>query len=141
MKTVGADDESGGQPDRFAIAFASDIGMVAFYVVQRRIGDVEPDFALRRQARRDQILDDLMLRIDGDRAAGQRGQIDAVTLTVERQLDAVMQRAFGLHALAEAGRDQDVHRVLFQHAGADSRFDIGARAGFQHHGFDALQMQ
>ena len=50
--------------------------------------------AASREPRADQILDDLLLAVDGDRApAGQLGQVDAVTAASEAQLDAVMDQA------------------------------------------------
>ena len=74
-------------------------------------------------ARGDQVLDDFVLRVDRDRMAGQLGQRDAAALPFERQFETVVQRAFGLHPRAEARFVEQVHRALFEHAGADRRFD------------------
>ena len=54
------------------------------------------------RARIDQVLDDLLLPVDRDRAAGQIGQRDPVPLAVEAQLDAVVDEPLGVHARAEA---------------------------------------
>ena len=111
----------------------------AVEVMQRDIRDIELERGIGGHARGHQILDDFMLRIDGDRMAGEFGQRDASALAFERQLEAVMQRAFGLHPLAETGFVQQVHRALFEHARANRRFDVAAAARFEHDGFDAAQ--
>jgi hypothetical protein len=82
-----------------------------------------------------------VLGVDGDGLAGQLGEVDAVAAAVEGQLETVVQGAFGAHALADAGLVQDVHRALFEHAGADRGFDLGPGARFEHDRFDALQVQ
>src|SRR5947199_6098163 len=64
-----------------------------------------------------------------------------MTAAGEAQLDAVMKRALPQHPLAHAGFDQQIDRVLLEHAGAQRRFDVGAAARFEHDRFDAGKMQ
>ncbi|MCY1556863.1 hypothetical protein D9M68_936600 [compost metagenome] len=52
--------------------------------------------------------------------------VNRVAVAGKHQLDAVVHRAFGLHALAHAGLGQQVHRDLLQDAGADAAQHIVA---------------
>ncbi len=109
--------------------------------MQRHLAHFEAQVAAGRHARGHQVDDDFVLRVDRDRVAGQFLQVDAVALAAEGQFEAVVQRPFAPHALADAGLVQDIHAALLEHAGADGRLDVGAAARFQHDRFDALQVQ
>src|SRR5207237_1751824 len=111
-------------------------------VVDRRVLNLEENLAASGEARGDQVLDHLVLRINHDRSpAGQAGKVDAVRAAAEAQIDAVVHEAFALHALADAGRLQQVDGALLEHAGADRRPDLLAAAQLEHHGVDSLQVQ
>src|SRR5207302_1420824 len=87
-----------------------------------RLG-VEPDLAAVGQALLDQILDHFLLPIDRDPFAGQAAKVDAVLLAGKAQLDAVVHEALADHALAHAGRGEQICRPLFQDAGPHSALD------------------
>ena len=73
------------------------------------------------------------------RPPGEVAQRDAVALAVELQLDAVVDEALALHALADAGRGEQVDRALLEHAGADALLDVLAAARLEHDRLDALR--
>ena len=50
-------------------------------------------------------------------------------------------RACPLHALADAGLDQQIRGALFEHARAYARLDVLAAARFDDHRRDAFQVQ
>ena len=77
-------------------------GPLGRQVVERHVGGGEHDLAAGGQARRDEVLDDLLLAVDGDRAAGQLEEVDAVARAVERQLDATVGEALAVEAVGEA---------------------------------------
>ena len=80
------------------------------------------------QARGDEVLDHLLLAVDGDRPpAGELGEVDAVPAPVEAQLEAVVDEALAVQALGDAGGVEQVDRRLLEHAGAHARLDVVAR--------------
>jgi hypothetical protein len=83
-----------------------------------------------------------VLRIERDRAAASElGQRNPMTLSVESKLDAAMHRSLAEHPLADAACTKEIDSALFQHAGAQRRFDLGAAARFQHDRVDTLEMK
>ena len=58
--------------------------------------------------------------------------------TCELQLDAVVHEALAQHALARAGRDEEVDDRLLEDAGADACLDVLAAPVFQDHRVDVL---
>ena len=80
-------------------------------------GSTEVDLGLEAQLaaglepRGDQVLDHLLLPVDGDRApAGQLGEVDPVALAAEAQLDAVVEHALALQPVADAGVGEHARR-------------------------------
>jgi len=101
----------------------------------------DPDLAARVEADFHQVLDDLVLRIDRDRAAGEFGERNAMTAACEAKDDAFVHEALALQALADAAVDEKIDRSLLQHAGADRGFDFLPAARFDHDRVDAAEMQ
>ena len=97
--------------------------------------------AVGRYACGDQILDDFVLCVDGDRMAGEFGQRDAPALSFEGEFETVMHRAFDLHPCAESGFVKQVHGALFENAGTDGGFDFAAAACLEHDRFDTAKME
>src|SRR5207302_3491628 len=64
-----------------------------------------------------------------------------MTLSVESQLDAAMDRAFAQHALPDAAFAKQIDGALLEDAGAQCRFDLGAAAGLQHDRVDTFEMK
>ena len=72
-------------------------------------------------------------------AAGQIDEIDRMPLAVEAQLHAAMNEALGMHSRADFCFVEQVHRALFEHAGANSALDIVPALPLDDDRFDALQ--
>ncbi len=99
------------------------------------------DGCLITKARGDQILDDFLLRINGDGFANQILKINAMALSIEAKFDPLMLQALSLQALAHSGTRENVHRALLQHAGTHTSFHVFARVSFQNYGFNTLKVQ
>ena len=95
----------------------------------------------RREPPGDQILYDLLLAVDGHALADQLAEIDVVQGTTEREINAVVEHAFVLHARADAGFDEQVARPLLDEPGTDAALDIVAAAVFQDHTLDARAVE
>lgn len=106
------------------------------------VGDAEADVAVVFETPGDEVLEDLVLWVDGDGAAvRQFVEVDAVAASAEPQFDAVVGEPFTLDAVAESGVDHQVDGVLFEHTGPDRALHLLAGAAFEHGGIDALQVQ
>ena len=91
-------------------------------IVNGDVVNVEEQREAGVQARGDEILHDLRLAIDDNRApAREVAERDAVALAVELELDAVMHDALSFHAIA----DSEVHEQVG---------DPACRAEFQPNG-------
>ena len=93
-------------------------------------------------ARRGEILQDLVLSVDGDGfSAGEIGEIDAMAGAIETQLDAFVNQAFAFETRAYAGLLHQVDGALLEDAGTNALLDVFLGAGFQDDGFDSLEME
>ena len=119
----------------------ADFRLRARDLVQADVVDLEQDLPAIGEPFRHQVLDHLLLAVDGDALAHQLAKIDVVQRAVEAEMDAVVGQPFALHALADAGLDQQIARPLLDQAGADAALDIVAAAVLDDDGFDALEMQ
>ena len=76
---------------------------LALEAVHAHVRHLEVQRRAAREARGDEVLHDLGLAVDDDRApVGEIAQRDAMPLAVELQLDAAVHEALALHALADA---------------------------------------
>src|SRR5439155_23705803 len=95
--------------------------------------DLEADLAAGVEPGPDEVLDDLVLSVDGDRlAAGQLAQRDPMGLPFEAEVDAVMDEALTPQPVADARLVQQIDRALLEHACPDRRFDLLAAAALEH---------
>jgi hypothetical protein len=142
VESVAAGDEVAGDLALAASVAEADAG--GFGVDSQHGGrrGAEAQLAPRAEPRRGQVLDDLVLRVEGDGLpAGERVQIDAVALAREAEEDPLVHRSFALHAVADAHLGEQMHRALLQHAGADRRFDLGPASRFEDDRFDLAQVE
>jgi hypothetical protein len=103
---------------------------------------VEEQRQSTREARRDQILDDLRLAVDDDRApAGEVAERDAVPLAVELERDAVVNEPLALEPPPDPGVTEQVDGAVLEHSRPDPRFAVRAAAGLQDHRLDAGVLQ
>ncbi|SVK54358.1 Uncharacterised protein [Acinetobacter baumannii] len=141
MESVAADDKVAAEPARLVAMTVVNLGLRAVQRLQFNLLHLEKQMALRRQTRGDQVFQDFVLRINGDGALGQSGQIDAVLPATERQADPLMPRPFPPHPLPQSGLLEQIDGPLFEHPGANGRFHRLPAARFQHHRFHTLQVQ
>jgi DNA-binding IclR family transcriptional regulator len=137
MRAVGAHHEVAVQRP----AGECDPGPLTVEAGKRNAGDLKTDVATGVKAGRDQVLDDLLLPVHGDRAPDEIGEVDAVPVVSEAQLDALVPHALVVEALADAGLAQRLRRAVFQHTGAHPVLDVPTVAALEHRRVDALKMQ
>ncbi len=95
-----------------------------------------------RQPRGDQVLDDLLLAVDRDRAAaGELGQRDPVPRAAEAQLDALVHEPLAVQPVGHAQLGEQIDRALLEHAGAHAPLDVLARAVLEHDRVDPARVQ
>jgi hypothetical protein len=142
MEPVAAGQKIAGELVRLPILAKRDAGLVGIDVAHRDAVDVEQEIPAGVEPRRDQVLDDFVLCVDGNRApARQLRKVDPVTPPAEAELDAVVDEALALHPLADAGLGEKVDGALFEHAGPNRALDLVPAADFEHDRLDALQMK
>lgn len=141
-EAVAADDVVALQDVLDALVAEADPRAVGARVLDGQRLRLEQQRAARFQLEGDQVLAHLGLRVDRHGpAAGEGGEVDAVTLPGEPQLDAVVPHPLPVHARPGPGGAQDVRRALLQDPGALALLDIGPVAALQHDGVDAGVVQ
>ena len=141
VEAVATGDEVAGQDLTHAIGGEVDLRTRAVDPVQTHVRHGEVERLAAGQARGDQILDHLVLGIDGDRPAGQAGEIDTPSLSAEAQLESVMDEALAPQAIAQAMGSEQFDRAVLQHTGADGGLDLRTRARLQHDRVDPPTVQ
>src|SRR5215469_9756529 len=116
--------------------------LMGFEIANRNIFNGIMDGTSARQTRRDQILHQLVLAVNRDRApARQFLEVDAMPATVEGEIDPAMFEPFALQPIAEASLDQQIDRALFQHTRAHTFNHVLACARFDNFRVDPFQVQ
>src|SRR5690606_29453233 len=93
-------------------------------------------------ARVHQVARDLGLSVDGHvLAAGEAGEVDAVALAVEAQLDPAVDQPLGVQPLSDAGLVEQVDCTLLEYAGADAAQHVVAALAFEDDRVDARPVQ
>ena len=93
------------------------------------------------QPRRDQVLDHLLLAVDGHVAPCQLRDLDVLRAALAPEVDAVVDEAFAIQPFAHVQLSQQVHRVLFEQPGADPALEVVTRAALDDHRLDARALQ
>ena len=143
MKAVAARDDVAGQRVLGVALAVADRRPVAIEPFERRHLGLELDRRAVRDARRDQVLHDLLLAVDRHHLAGdQLGEMHVDQLAVaEADVDRLVDHAFAPQPLVEPELGHQVDGALLQHAGAHAIFHIGAAARFEHDAVDALAIE
>ena len=76
-----------------------------------------------------------------ERPAAQLGERHVVALAVELQVDAVVDDALAVHALADARVAQELDRALLEHARADAVLDVFAAAVLEDDALDPRDLE
>ncbi len=125
-----------------AFAAEANVGPVRLDVVDGDVRHLEEQREIRVEPRGDQILHDLGLAVDRDRApACELAQWDAMPLAVELKLDAVVDDSLVQHAVPHSRLDEEIGRALLEHAGADPVLDVVAATVLEHDRLDALALE
>src|SRR5215212_345673 len=139
VRSVASGDDPAAQLLVGAVVAKADEGGVGVDGVDAHVLDLEEQRTACVQARLDEVLDHLLLPVDRDRPpAGQLGERDAVAAALEAQLEALVDEPLAVQALADAGLGEDVDRALLEDAGTDALLDVGAAAGLEQDGLNAL---
>jgi hypothetical protein len=141
VKAVTPGDEVATDLPPLAVAEERNTRVLSLQVRELDFIDRIVDDRARRQMSIRQILLHLGLTVNGHRLARQRLDVDAVHAPGESQIEASMRQAIAQQAGIDAGFVQQIHRALFEHAGANARLDIFPAAQLQHHGADPRAFQ
>ncbi len=99
-----------------------------FQVVDSDGIDLEHQCPPISEAAFNQVFYNLLLAVNRDTLVHQRLEIEAVKIAVDPDIDAPMQHALALHALADSHIGKQVGGPMFYQPGADAIFDIVATA-------------
>ena len=93
VEAVAPCDDVAGELDLGACVDVPQTRPVRGHVVQRHLPDFEVQRSLRLEPGGDQVPHDLLLAVDGDVPAGERGQVDPVARAAELELQSVVRQA------------------------------------------------
>ena len=141
VKAVAAGDEVAGDLVGDAVLDVGDARMVGVEIVRLDVGRLVDRGQPGRLARVHQVERHLGLAVDHHGLAGGGLHVDAVAVAAEGELDAVMDQAFGMRALAGADLVEQRHRAFLEQAGADAAEHIFAGLALQNDVVDAVAVQ
>ena len=105
------------------------------------VGDLEAHVDAAVEQRGDQVLDDLLLTVDRDVPAGQRGHVDVVVAVRGSAGRCRVLEALAVEAVGDAELAQQVHGVLLEQPGPDALLDVLPRARLEHDALDPLALE
>src|SRR5689334_13592033 len=104
-------------------------------VVHARVLHLEVQSRACGDARGDQVLDDLLLPVHGDRASARELiERDAVIGALEAQRNPAMHQPFAIEALAEPRLAHELDGALLEHTRAHALLDVLSAATLDDHG-------
>src|SRR3954452_829268 len=124
-----------------ALVRVSDSRPLRIEVAHGDVVDFEVKRAVVLQPGCYQVLHDLLLAVDPDRATRQLLHVDAVRPLGRTQVNPAVVHALTLQPLADAGLDHQVDGVLFEQPGAHTLLEVVAVARLQDHRLDALAVE
>src|SRR5262245_19390996 len=133
MKAVAAADEVTSELDIPSLVPEADFWRTAGEIVDAHVARLEQYCPALREPPLDQILYHFLLAVDGHTLADEIAEIDVVQGAAEGEIDAVVEHAFVLHAIADARFDEQVARPLLDQSGTDATLDIVAATVLQDH--------
>jgi len=131
VRAIATDHEVTGHVDLFRRVTEMD-GWCRRDIGELHVLDVEQDVATLSEAGRRQVLQNLVLRIDGHRASGQALKVDPVGLSGETQLDPVVNEPLATDAATNVQIRHQIDNGLLEHSRANGLFDIVPTAAFEH---------
>ena len=106
-------------------------------VVHGHVVDLEVDGLARRQPGGDEVLDDLLLAVDGHRLAGEPGQIDAVVPAVEPERETLVPQPLTVQPVGDPEFAEEVDGAVLQQARPQPLLDVLPAAVLDDHRLDA----
>src|SRR5262249_33226440 len=94
-----------------------------------------------RLPRGNQVLHDLLLPVNHDRATRQLLKIDPVPATCKVQKDALMKQTLLHHARADARIVQDLDALVLEYSSPHAVFDVVPALGLQDYGLYPVLMK
>jgi len=142
VEAVAAGDEVTVEAFSGAIEVEGDVGICGVDGVELDVGGFEEKRMIGgdtfSQMGGDEVLDDFMLGVDGDAlAVGEFAEVDAMAAIVEAEFDAAVFETVALEAVGDAEFVHELDGGVFEEAGADAVFDVGAGVEFEDDGVDA----
>jgi hypothetical protein len=110
-------------------------------VVHPDVAGLKEEWQPARDARTDQILDDLRLAVNHDRASRQLAEPQAVTLDLELELDPAVREPLAFDRDADAELGEEVGVALLDHTGADPLLAVLAAARLDDDRLDPLGLE
>src|SRR5262249_42145872 len=126
-------DEIAGELDIPPLVPEANFWCAAGKIVDAHVARLEQYCSAVGEALFNQILYHLLLAVNGHALADEIAEIDVMQGAAEREIDAVVEHAFALHAIADAGFDKEITRPLLDQPGADAALDVAAAAILQDH--------
>ena len=116
--------------------------MLGIKITDPCVVDAEDDLAVLRYPRHDQVLQHLVLRMDGDPfAVRQFPDIHVVAFPIPLQADAVVEVSFANQTLTEAKLVHQCHDPVLEYASPDGLLHLRTAAALQNGGVDAGAME
>ena len=142
VEAVAAGDHVALELAPLAIVGEADPRPLGLELVHADVVDLEEQRQPALQPRGDQVLDDLRLSVDHDRApAGELAERDPVALAVELELDPVVDDAFALQPVGDARLRQQLDGALLEDARPDPVLDVVAAAVLEHDRLDPRALE
>ena len=142
MESIAARDDVARHLVRRAVSPVTDSRSARLEVVDADVLDLEEQRAASHEARFDEIVDDLVLSVDGNRApTRQAGHVDPMARAVEGKIDAFVPQPLAREPPADADLAHQIDRALLEHARAYPFDDVLPAAVFEDDRVDALEMQ
>ena len=142
MKAIGPDHKVTVHTQVVVTQTVGDIGAIAGEVMRLHVFCVVNHHALHAVTGVIQVAGDFGLTIDHHRvAATETVQVHPAQLALVRNVKAVVDFAFAVHALAALGLVHQFGKAMLEHPGANTAQHVVAALLFQHHVVDALEVQ
>jgi hypothetical protein len=141
MRAVTPGDEIAVDFMRLAGMQVVDFWLAILEAFDANVVNLEQDLPAGGEAGLNQVFDDFVLTIHGNRAPGEILEVDAVTLSAETQFDAVVNKSLALHPFANTHLGEKIDGAGFEYTGANALLAVLARPVFENDGLDALKMK
>jgi len=126
---------------KFVVLKEEDFRRAGFQIAELNFGKIEEQLAAGIEACLNEVLDHLMLGVNGDAVPGESHHVDAMAVSVEAQVKSPVDHALLHEPFADAGMVHQVHGALFQNSRADASFNVIPALVFDDDRFYSGQMQ